>query len=67
MRKCIKIVKILLKNTIKEALNTRDNNGKSAIDIAIEMKSNDITRMIARKSCPNQNISHSTYPLKYFF
>ena len=65
--KCVKIVEILLEKTVKEALNTRENNGKSALDLAIELKSNDITRMIAKKSCPNLNISHSTYPLKYFF
>ena len=66
IRECINIVKILIEKTIKAALNTKDNNGKSALDLAIELKSNDITRMIAKKSSPNQNICYSTYALKYF-
>ena len=49
-------------------VNLRDSDGKTALEIAIELKKDslEITRLIAKKACPNPKITDSIYPLKHF-
>ena len=63
---CVNIVKILLEKTIKNALNIKDDRGKTALQLAIENNCNEITRMIAFKMSSKPDISHSNYHLKHF-
>ena len=43
----------------------RNIDGYTSLDLAIKYCNNDVVRLLSIKGCPEPNISHSMYPLKY--
>ena len=46
--------------------NLKNEDGKTALQSAIDSGDTDSARMIAKKMCPKSSITHSIYPLKCF-
>ena len=61
------VLKVLLKWVASEDLEIRNGEGHTCLDIAIERKYNEISRMILMKKNLYTDISHSMYSIRHFF
>ena len=60
------IVETILEKGTNVDYYLKNNEGKTALQVAIDEKDTNTARMLAKKMCPKSKITHSMYPLNYF-